>query len=240
MFNAFTLRLIIDKFNVNPHLVALEDIIQREVDEKFTVNRACNRYYRNELISDVIIYGDDEVYYQPDILLKVEKAQKLVFSYVMEHKEAFEFYKSDNPRVKFYLYFENESYRDGHPGRVSFALGAIEGGDYDRLGFNSLCIYGHYKLSNINCFTDFTFLKLEYITIDSTDVLDEMKKLKSIDLLEGIDGDIAGLRQKAESLGIVVNGYEYVEDMEDEEKKPKIQWDYDLEVNAEYPFYWMK
>ena len=250
MFSAYTFRLILYKFSVSPHYICFNNIL-KEIDERFSVDLEFND---DGLIDRIYITGTDYVYSDPDILLKVDTVQKSFYSYFVENRKAFKYYK----KSRFFVYFVGKSFWiDNRPGSIKFDFAAVEGGEYDYSGFNHMFISGRYlssdiySLSNMFYFKNFRVIRLENIEIDSTDILEDMKNLKEIVLLDAVTGDVEGLEKKAKELGIRViyedeleapqgENEEEDDENEDEETEVELRMEYDSELDIGIPAEWQR
>lgn len=253
MFSAYTFRLILYKLSVSPHYISLKYIV-KEIDERFYVDL---EFDEDRLIGDVYITGTDYVYSDPDILLKVDTVQKSVYSYIVENREAFKFNYPET-KTKYVLCFVDESYwSKWRPDSIAFSFNAVEGGEYDYSGFNRMFISGMYltsdiyKLSNMFYFKDFRVIRLEGIEIDDMEILDDMKNLKEIELMDAVTGDVEGLKKRAKELGIRVTyedeseapqeeNEEEDDENEDEETEAELRMEYDSELDIGIPAEWQR
>ena len=203
------------KLNENPHLVAIQTLLDEEIGNVF---RVVLEYQKGELIGEVVLCGDDELYMNPDIFSQVDQAQKLIYSYIMQHREAFDFvytqYREDGmTESEFPVYFDNKDKPSGHETVFCFTC-EREWESYHVDGFNCMLVNGvkvegiekQYYFSDMVSFTDIKAIWCNEIIIDDVDVLNQMKNLKKIDLWK-VEGDVEQLQDKAKKLGVKVTKY---------------------------------
>lgn len=201
------------KVNANPHLVVIQELLDEQLGEGFEVSLD---YEKSEIIEGITILGDEDLYSEEDIFSRVDAAQKLIYSYIMEHKNAFNFTytRYEGPGVLewgFELNFQNTdtTYGSGH--RYVFEFSSSEKWKgLESEGFHYLCVTGplmysgHYKLSDLLAFSDIKELCCSDIVIDDANLANKMTYLKGIDLEREIEGDVELFREKLEQLGIEV------------------------------------
>lgn len=202
----------------NRHLIAIQKLLDEQLDGCFKVSMD---YEDNEIVESVTLLGDEKLYLEGNICFRVDKAQKLIYSYIMEHKEAFDFiYKTDKKGVPeekpaFELCFVNTNESEDDWGRKVFRFFRMEEWkDTETEGFDYLRVYGEvidsrgeskkYTLSQLLAFTDIKKLSCTALVIDNADVAGNMPHLTEIELCDDISGDDEFFWDRMEMQGIEI------------------------------------
>lgn len=200
--------------NRNLHLILIQNMLNEKVGEGLQIDFD---YKKNEKIEEIKIWGDDDLYMEKDIFSKVDKAQKLIYSYIIENQEGFNFsqssYRNDGfPEQGFLLLFLNRDEPSGKEAVFTFYY-TKEWKKCMTEGFSCLELNGfveeeeeryRYNVTDLVAFTDIVQLNCSEIVIDNVDVIDDMKEVRRINVWDA-QGDIEHFKEKAEELGIECN-----------------------------------
>lgn len=197
----------------NPHIRNMERLIEDEVeDNEFTLE--CNSK-RGQVIEQISVNGDEESFSEKGVCEKIDKIQKIVYSYIQKNPEGFSFDYRRNKLNNFSLEFDDKKQLD---------VGVDEEGDYfwrpifefyisdkwevyDSDGFNCVIISPIFsrtyqqKFSELTKFKDVKRLSGYNLEIDKPKLLNNMEGLREIYLAE-CTGDIEGLKEKAKEMNI--------------------------------------